>query len=285
VTNNDLNGNKNFYKKPFYEEKWFIAIIVAGLVIAAIVNFGGQIIAIYLLIFLLLAMVIQGVRTLFFVFQKDDKNIQKNSKIFAVIFGFSFFLVYLINVTTPEKDKVANNKTEVKKVEAKKEEVKKEEPKAEVRKLTEKEIEEISKKSETEKQNLKKKLEYYETKTYTLWLLMVEAMEKKDVVSVAEYSEVVADSYKKEKVAISQEKCAVTGDDLFDNACKKIIKEAEEAFKARYEAAKKINAWVKDLDSYKKEFQAKQAVSESERLYNVFVNSANFWLKKSDSEK
>lgn len=133
MTNNDLNGNKNFYKKPFYEEKWFIAIIVAGLVIAAIVNFGGQIIAIYLLIFLLLAMVIQGVRTLFFVFQKDDKNIQKNSKIFAVIFGFSFFLVYLINVTTPEKDKVANNKTEVKKVEAKKEEVKKEEPKAEAK--------------------------------------------------------------------------------------------------------------------------------------------------------
>ena len=208
----------------------------------------------------------------------------KRDKLDSVLAVVFLFLAVASSPNSGNKTETAEKK-EVKKVEAKKEEVKKEEPKAEARKLTEKEIEEISKKSETEKQNLKKKLEYYETKTYTLWLLMVEAMEKKDVVSVAEYSEVVADSYKKGKVAISQEKCTVTGDDLFDNACKKIIKEAEEAFKARYEAAKKINAWVKDLDSYKKEFQAKQAVSESERLYNVFVNSANFWLKKSDSEK
>ena len=120
-------------KKPFYKKWWFIALIVAALIIVTIVKFGGQVIVIYLLMFLLLAMIIQGIRTLFFILQKDDKNIQKNAKIFAVIFGFSFFLVYLINVTTPEKDKVANNKTEVKKVEAKKEDIKKEEPKVEAK--------------------------------------------------------------------------------------------------------------------------------------------------------
>lgn len=111
-------------KKPFYKKWWFIALIVTALIIVTIVKFGGQVIAIYLLMFLLLAMIIQGIRTLFVILQKDDKNIQKNAKIFAVIFGFALFLVYSIIATTPEKDKVANNKTEVKKVETKKEEPK-----------------------------------------------------------------------------------------------------------------------------------------------------------------
>ena len=124
MMNNNLNSNGNVSKKPFYNQKWFIALVVAVLVIIAIANLGGQVILIYLLIFSLLAMIIQGIITLFFVFQKDDKNIQKNAKIFAVIFGFSFFLVNLLNATTPKKDKVVNNKTEVKKVETKKEEPK-----------------------------------------------------------------------------------------------------------------------------------------------------------------
>ena len=91
MMNNNLNSNGNVSKKPFYNQKWFIALVVAVLVIIAIANLGGQVILIYLLIFSLLAMIIQGIITLFFVFQKDEKNIQKNAKIFAVIFGFSFF--------------------------------------------------------------------------------------------------------------------------------------------------------------------------------------------------
>lgn len=271
--NNNLNSNGNVSKKPFYNQKWFIALVVAVLVIIAIANLGGQVILIYLLIFSLLAMIIQGIITLFFVFQKDDKNIQKNAKIFAVIFGFSFFLVNLLNATTPEKDKVVNNKTEVKKVEAKKEEVKKEEPKAEAK------VTEVDKSiAIKEQKRLVTFLENADNRYYDNFKEILTAFDTQDF----DKTKRLLNRYEEKLSGIYDDvlnyECKPTGNPNFDKECGELSQSASEEYTLKNNVIIELRQFFKDpnqmtLENVRTQF--KYVLEKSEELrdkYAIFKN-------------
>ena len=273
MMNNNLNSNGNASKKPFYNQKWFIALVVAVLVIIAIANLGGQVILIYLLIFSLLAMIIQGIITLFFVFQKDDKNIQKNAKIFAVIFGFSFFLVNLLNATTPEKDKVVNNKTEVKKVEAKKEEVKKEEPKAEAK------VTEVDKSiAIKEQKRLVTFLENADNRYYDNFKEILTAFDTQDF----DKTKRLLNRYEEKLSGIYDDvlnyECKPTGNPNFDKECGELSQSASEEYTLKNNVIIELRQFFKDpnqmtLENVRTQF--KYVLEKSEELrdkYAIFKN-------------
>ena len=260
-------------KKPFYKKWWFIALIVTALIIVTIVKFGGQVIAIYLLMFLLLAMIIQGIRTLFFILQKDDKNIQKNAKIFAVIFGFALFLVYSIIATTPEKDKVVNNKTEVKKVETKKEEVKKEEPKAEAKAT------EVDKSITTKEQKrLVTFLENADNRYYDNFKEILTAFDTQDF----DKTKRLLNRYEEKLSGIYDDvlnyECKPTGNPNFDKECGELSQSASEEYTLKNNVIIELRQFFKDpnqmtLENVRTQF--KYVLEKSEELrdkYAIFKN-------------
>ena len=273
--NNNLNSNGNISKKPFYNQKWFIALVVAVLVIIAIANLGGQVILIYLLIFSLLVMIIQGIITLFFVFQKDDKNIQKNAKIFAVIFGFSFFLVNLLNATTPKKDKVTKNRTEVKKVETPKTEVKKEEAKVKTKAATSKVDKSITTK---EQKRLVMFLENSDNRYFDNFKEILTAFDNQDL----DKTKTLLNRYKGKLKEIYNNvldyECKPTGNPIFDKECGELSQAASEDYTFKNNTINEIEYFFNNpsevtLENVRTEFRyVLEKSNELRDKYAIFKN-------------
>lgn len=257
-------------KKPFYKKWWFIALIVTALIIVMIVKFGGQVIAIYLLMFLLLAMIIQGIRTLFVILQKDDKNIQKNAKIFAVIFGFALFLVYSIIATTPEKDKVVNNKMEVKKVETKKEE-----PKVETKTTTSKVDKSITTK---EQKRLVMFLENSDNRYFDNFKEILTAFDNQDF----DKTKTLLNRYKGKLKEIYNNvldyECKPTGNPIFDKECGELSQAASEDYTFKNNTINEIEYFFNNpseatLENVRTEFRyVLEKSNELRDKYAIFKN-------------
>ena len=193
---------------------------------------------------------------------------------FSLLFlVFLFFLVNLLNATTPEKDKVVNNKTEVKKVEAKKEEVKKEEPKAEAK------VTEVDKSiAIKEQKRLVTFLENADNRYYDNFKEILTAFDTQDF----DKTKRLLNRYEEKLSGIYDDvlnyECKPTGNPNFDKECGELSQSASEEYTLKNNVIIELRQFFKDpnqmtLENVRTQF--KYVLEKSEELrdkYAIFKN-------------